>query len=450
MKKIKKLLFLISIIITSYIFFSSCQTFNKEINSSVETNVITQPSPSSLPKLVDVVEEKTIQVNDEYYSVGNYSFRDYSLDGTSFMASNKDSFIFTWISYRPIINHKIVERASLAQKFDSDGNKISPLLILNDDSAENSYLTAFSNIMDTAMDEEGNFIVVWNLEYKDGDERGIFAQRYDKDGNKIGAQFHVNTPIKNYTHYYPSVVMDKEKNFIIAWVSSSRTFEEKTLIQRYDKDGNKIGTQIEIPFGNSIWKSYSIAMDKDGNFIVTCKPFMKNKILIERFDKGGNKIGEDITIDPNNTNEFLTSSSIAMNENGNFIIVWNSNERKNDVEKDKILMQRYNKEGNKIGENIIISFDNDIIRRNPSVEMDKDGNFAIFWYSEPIDNKTDEASLITQFFDNEGNKVGSQIENKVEQSYTNRPQIKIIKNNIAVLIQIDGEIFIKMYKLIYE
>ena len=37
-----------------------------------------------------------------------------------------------------------------------------------------------------AMASDGRFVVAWQSEHLDGDELGIFAQRFDADGNPLG------------------------------------------------------------------------------------------------------------------------------------------------------------------------------------------------------------------------------------------------------------------------
>jgi hypothetical protein len=37
-----------------------------------------------------------------------------------------------------------------------------------------------------ASDSSGDFVVVWNSQYQDGDGYGIFAQRYDSLGGPVG------------------------------------------------------------------------------------------------------------------------------------------------------------------------------------------------------------------------------------------------------------------------
>ena len=58
-----------------------------------------------------------------------------------------------------------------------------------------------------AMDDAGNFVIVWSSKDQDGDNWGIYAQRYNAAGVTQGSEFRVNS----YTakeQLGPSVAMD--------------------------------------------------------------------------------------------------------------------------------------------------------------------------------------------------------------------------------------------------
>ena len=42
------------------------------------------------------------------------------------------------------------------------------------------------------MDEDGDFIIVWESKNQDGSGSGVFAQRYNNDGSTNGSEFKIN------------------------------------------------------------------------------------------------------------------------------------------------------------------------------------------------------------------------------------------------------------------
>jgi hypothetical protein len=83
----------------------------------------------------------------------------------------------------------------------------------------NTYTTGEQNFPSVAINERGDFTVVWeDDEGHDGSVSGVFGQRFDKLGNPLGQEFVVNTYTTGY-QILPSVGMDEVGNFIVAWPS---------------------------------------------------------------------------------------------------------------------------------------------------------------------------------------------------------------------------------------
>ena len=69
-----------------------------------------------------------------------------------------------------------------------------------------------------AADDTGNFVVVWGSQAQDGSSYGIFGQRFNASGSKLGPEFPVNT----YTtsdQRYPSVAVDADGDAFVTWNS---------------------------------------------------------------------------------------------------------------------------------------------------------------------------------------------------------------------------------------
>ena len=55
-----------------------------------------------------------------------------------------------------------------------------------DDIAVNTYKEGWQGRPDAAMDEKGDVIITWDSLYQDGSWLGIYAQRFDRELNKVG------------------------------------------------------------------------------------------------------------------------------------------------------------------------------------------------------------------------------------------------------------------------
>src|SRR5687768_15408029 len=79
----------------------------------------------------------------------------------------------------------------------------------------NTYTTGSQWSPSVAMDAGGNFVVAWTTP-QDGSSYGIYAQRYNAAGASLGVEFRVNNHT-NSAQAYPSVAMDADGDFVIAW-----------------------------------------------------------------------------------------------------------------------------------------------------------------------------------------------------------------------------------------
>src|SRR5688500_7259612 len=72
-----------------------------------------------------------------------------------------------------------------------------------------------------AMDDAGNFTVVWQSDYLPTSSIGIFGQRYTAAGAAIGSWWVVNTTTGGF-QLAPAVAMNGSGQFVVAWTSDSQ------------------------------------------------------------------------------------------------------------------------------------------------------------------------------------------------------------------------------------
>ena len=105
----------------------------------------------------------------------------------------------------------------------------------------NTYTKGDQNYASIAMDADGDFVVVWESQGEDPDGSwGIYAQRFNSMGMKVGSEFRVNS---NYTNNQatPAVAMDSYGNFVIVWATEGQAFSYFNDIhaQVYNNDGSR-------------------------------------------------------------------------------------------------------------------------------------------------------------------------------------------------------------------
>ncbi len=207
----------------------------------------------------------------------------------------------------------------------------------------NSYRAEHQRDADIAMDEAGNFVVVWDSYRQDGSSGGIFGQRYCADGTAIGAEFQANA----------------------------------------------------VSIGNQ--KAPSAAMDAAGNFVVVWHgPGIEQEDIFARcFDASGVALGEEFRVN-NHTRSRQMYPSVAMSDDGMFAVVWESEKSMSGPEVRMIAGRVYDC----VAVPITGEFDVNALTncRYPDVAMDTEGNFAVAWMQERISNV-----IVTRVYDASGN-----------------------------------------------
>jgi len=263
-----------------------------------------------------------------------------------------------------------------------------------------------------AMDDAGNFVVVWASKDQDGDNWGIYAQRYNAAGVAQGAEFLVNT----YTareQLGPSVAMDSDGNFIIAWSSNGQDGDGWGIYaKRFDANGVVQGGEFRVNTATSKDQtSASVAMDAEGNFVITWASKDQDGdnwgVYAKRYDSDGLVQGSEFRVNSFTTKEQMFSS-VAMDAAGNFVITWSSNGQ--DGDNWGVYAQRYNVSGVAQGSAFLVNQTTAKEQMFSSVAMDTDGDFVITWSSRDQDG-TGWGVYVRQFDSSGAAKTGETLVN---------------------------------------
>jgi hypothetical protein len=119
-----------------------------------------------------------------------------------------------------------------------------------------------------AVDTSGDFLVVWESLGQDGSSGGIFAQRFVSSGAVVGVEFQVNT-VTAGRQKYPAVATDDGGDFVVAWQSQQDGDFYGVFARAFDADGMPLAAEFQA---NSYTPGFQIrpAVDRSGNrFVVT-------------------------------------------------------------------------------------------------------------------------------------------------------------------------------------
>jgi len=234
---------------------------------------------------------------------------------------------------------------------------------------------------------------------------GIFAQLYSADGTPIGAEIAVNTQTIDDQSFSAAAMADNGE-FVIVWRGrrdffdlggGTQGYNYGIYAQRFNADGTPLGTEIMVssptPFDDE--GQPSVAIGADGGFVVSWT-VSDDEIVAARFNNTGTKLdATDIVVNTSSTG-IQQFSQIATDQNGNFVVVWASNHGGN----YDIYAQRFNSSGVPQGNEFRVNTTTAFIQTTPSVSMDQNGNFVIAWASENQD--TNQYGIYYKRFDSSG------------------------------------------------
>jgi cysteine-rich repeat protein len=180
----------------------------------------------------------------------------------------------------------------LGMKFDISGHPIGSEFQVNTSTAYEQSKPA------VAVSPSGRFVVVWEGRISDSDTWGIYGQLFDADCVRIGHEFLINES-PNGSQSSPDVAVDERGNFVVVWDSSGPgDIIYDIAVRRFDDDGHHVGAEIKANvFTSSIQSVPKVSMIPDGRFVVVWQSKeqlggeREFNIFAQRFDSSGNPLG---------------------------------------------------------------------------------------------------------------------------------------------------------------
>ncbi len=190
----------------------------------------------------------------------------------------------------------------------------------------NTYTTGRQFLPAVAADTDGDFVVVWTSDH-DGD-RDVFGQRYTSAGATTGAEFEVNTYTTN-NQFDGAVAADADGDFVVVWTSDDGQDGNNHGVfgQRYTSAGVTVGGEFQVnTYTTGRQFLPAVAADTDGDFVVVWTSDHDGDyygVFGQRYSSAGTIVGGEFQI-----NTYTTSLQLfpvaAASEDGDFVVAWDS------------------------------------------------------------------------------------------------------------------------------
>jgi Ca2+-binding RTX toxin-like protein len=351
--------------------------------------------------LADVKNE--FQVNT--YTNNNQGFSD-NYHQSSVTALKDGGFLIVWSSQ----GQDGSDWGIYGQRYDTNSNKIGSEFQVNTYTQNAQYNASIASL------NSGGFVVVWASKLQDGSGNPIYGQRYDANGNKLGSEFQISTYTQDTQWWFelnPSVASLNDGGFLVTWASELGDVNGSVYGQRYDANANKIGTNFQIntyAYGSQI-EAASITLN-NGDLIVAWQSYPQNNghfgLYGQRYDKNGNKLGSEFQIHSSPYYDY-SEPRIAALSDGGFVVTsisgdWNTNTH--DGSGRGIFGQKFDSNGNKIGSEFQVNTYTSGHQEYEWVTALSNGGFVVVWQSQNQDGSG--YGIYGQQFDANSNKIGSE------------------------------------------
>jgi hypothetical protein len=246
----------------------------------------------------------------------------------------------------------------------------------------NNYTTNEQRSPAVAMDATGGFVVVYESFGQDGSGYGIYARRYNNAGTAVGNEFLVNT-VTTGSQIRPSVAMDSDGDFIVAWEGESDGDGPGIFFQRFNNAGTPVGVETRANVATTQFQSSpSVSMDADGNFVIVWQSYLQDGdgygIYARRYNSAGTALGGEFR--PNQvTTDQQQQPVVRLDADGDFVIAWESFGQ--DGSRLGIYARRYDKLGNALSNEFLVNTTTLNDQRSPSLAMAPNGDFVVAWTS---------------------------------------------------------------------
>jgi Calcineurin-like phosphoesterase len=234
----------------------------------------------------------------------------------------------------------------------------------------------------------GNFVVVWEDD-RDGNGVGqIYARGFDKDGNALFGEKVVNT-VSSGEQRHPDVAMDDQGNFVVVWEDDQDGNGSYQILARgFLANGTQRFADMTV---NSVSAGQqfqpAIGMDAVGNFVVAWEDDQDGnnsyQILARAFTATGAQRIADFTVNSVAAGQQL-NPAIALDASGDFVVAWEDDQDDNNY--FQIAARGFHANGGNRINQFQVNTTATGQHGKPSLGMNADGDFTVVWEDDQDDN----------------------------------------------------------------
>ena len=280
--------------------------------------------------------QSTVRVNSTWHGEQTAATVDYAADG---------QFVVAWQGRGAGDFYGI-----FFQRFASDGTALGDETLVNSTTAGQQAEPA------VAMADDGSFTIVWSG-VGEGDVSGIFLRRFDSSGTALSAEQLVNTSTDDQ-QVDPTIAELADGSLVVVWSSRHQDGSDWGLFaQRFDSAGNKLGDEFAINSTTGNSQSHAaVAAHIDGGFTVVWNSYAQDGdgwgVVGRSFHTDGTPEGSEFLLSETTAGN-QRDASVTTADDGQLLATWTSDT----AEGTEIRIRNFTSEGTPFGASAAVADD---------------------------------------------------------------------------------------------
>jgi Ca2+-binding RTX toxin-like protein len=246
--------------------------------------------------------------------------------------------------------------------------------------------------------DDGGTIFFWHgngTQEGQEDDSGIFYQRFNANGVKVGTETRLNTTVaddQSSLQYFLSYQLNPEsgryaiKHYVTVW-SNSRVVEGQEepehlghSLQVLDASGRKIGPEMQLQTEEFAALNFEYFPTSGRSaFIWTGKSTVGGQedngdVFMQLFDVSGARIGAEVRVN-SSTDGVQNGAMIRALPNGSFVVAWNGP----DGDNAGLFMQVFDANGQRVGGEILVNTSKTGSQTGTFLDFTADGTLVVGW-----------------------------------------------------------------------
>lgn len=245
---------------------------------------------------------------------------------------------------------------------------------------------------------DGGWIVAWSSYAQDGSGFGVYQQRYDRFGNAVASETQVNTTTAS-TQLADDVLALEDGGWIVFWSSNAQDGNQYGVYQqRYDANGDAVGSEtlVNTTTDGSQLRATATLLANGGWVVVWADSDADEDdsmgIMQQLFDADGNAVGGETKVNSTTADQQHDPSVTALS-NGGWVVTWVSYDQ--DGDKEGIYQQIFDPDGTPFGDETLVNVTTSSSQDGAQVTTLEDGSWVVTWFGN---GPTDGAGIFQRKF----------------------------------------------------